>query len=175
MDLKSVKVLPLTLCDPMVCPGKNTVASCHALLQEIFTQRLNSGLLHCRWILHHLSQMVKKRKEPNGTEYKLLHSCRSHEVSLYLLTWKAAMIYDMVVFWLFFWPHPAACRILGSQTGIEPKPSAVKSGSLTHRTTREFPRTCSLTSFKTIGIVWSHLCKNICVYLKNKAYACQGK
>ena len=102
MDLKRVKVLPLTLCDPMVCPGKNTGVGCHALLQGIFsTQGLNSGLLHCRRILYHLSQTVKKRKEPNGTERKILHSRPSHEVSLYLLTWKAAMIYDMVVFCLF--------------------------------------------------------------------------
>ena len=53
--------------DPMDCsapgssvqgdsPGKNTGVGCHALLQGIFpTQRLNSGLLHCRWILYHLS------------------------------------------------------------------------------------------------------------------------
>ena len=52
----------LTLCDPMDCsppgssghgdcPGKNTGVGCHALLQGIFpTQRLNPGLLHCRWI-----------------------------------------------------------------------------------------------------------------------------
>ena len=38
------------------CPGKNTGANCHALLQEIFsTQGSNSGLLHCRWILYHLN------------------------------------------------------------------------------------------------------------------------
>ena len=56
-----------TLCDPMDCsppdssvhrdsPGKHTRVGCHALLQGIFpTQGLNSGLLHCRWILYHLS------------------------------------------------------------------------------------------------------------------------
>ena len=37
-------------------PGKNTRMGCHALLQGIFpTQGSNPGLLHCRWILHHLS------------------------------------------------------------------------------------------------------------------------
>ena len=37
-------------------PGKNTGVGCRALLQQIFpTQGLNSGLSHCRWILHHLS------------------------------------------------------------------------------------------------------------------------
>ena len=56
-----------TLCNPMDCsppgssvrrdsPGKNTLMDCHALLQRIFpTQGLNLGLLHCRWILYHLS------------------------------------------------------------------------------------------------------------------------
>ena len=53
--------------DPMVCsppgssvhgdsPDKNTGVGCHVLLQGIFpTQGLNSDLLHCRWILYHLS------------------------------------------------------------------------------------------------------------------------
>ena len=57
----------LTLCDPMDCsppgssvhgysPGKNTGVGCHVLLQEISpTQRLNSGLPHCRQILYCLS------------------------------------------------------------------------------------------------------------------------
>ena len=56
-----------TLCDPMDCsppgssvrgdsPGKNIGVGCLALLQGIFpTQGLNAGLLHCRWILYHLS------------------------------------------------------------------------------------------------------------------------
>ena len=57
----------LTLCDLMDCSlpgssvhgdslGKNTGLGCHALLQGIFpSQGLNPGLLHCRWILYHLS------------------------------------------------------------------------------------------------------------------------
>ena len=37
-------------------PGKNTGVGCHALLQGIFPAHgSNSGLLHCRWILYHLS------------------------------------------------------------------------------------------------------------------------
>ena len=37
-------------------PGKKTGMYCHAFHQGIFlTQRLNSGLQHCRWILYHLS------------------------------------------------------------------------------------------------------------------------
>ena len=43
-----------------LCPwdsqGKNTGVGCHAILQGIFpTQGSNPGLLHCRWILYHLS------------------------------------------------------------------------------------------------------------------------
>ena len=53
-----------TFCDPMdcspLCPwdssGKNTGVSSHSLLQGFFpTQESNPGLLHCRWILYHLS------------------------------------------------------------------------------------------------------------------------
>ena len=37
-------------------PGKNTGVGCHALFQGIFpTQGSNPGILHCRWILYHLS------------------------------------------------------------------------------------------------------------------------
>ena len=37
-------------------PGKNAGVDCHLLFQEIFpTQGLNTGLLHCRQILYHLS------------------------------------------------------------------------------------------------------------------------
>ena len=62
-----------TLCDPMGCsppgfsiygdsPDKNTGVSCHALLPGIFSiQGLNPGLLHCRWILYHLSHQESPR------------------------------------------------------------------------------------------------------------------
>ena len=41
---------------PWDSPGKNTGVGCHFLLQGIFlTQESNPGLLHCRWILYHLS------------------------------------------------------------------------------------------------------------------------
>ena len=41
---------------PWDFPGKNTGVGCHFLLQEIFpTQGLNTGPLHCRQTLYHLS------------------------------------------------------------------------------------------------------------------------
>ena len=43
-------------------PGKNTRVGCHALLQGIFlTQGSNPCLLHCRWILYHLSHQQSPR------------------------------------------------------------------------------------------------------------------
>ena len=41
---------------PWNSPGKNTRVSYHSLPQGVFpTQGSYSGLLHCRWILYHLS------------------------------------------------------------------------------------------------------------------------
>ena len=41
---------------PWTSPGKNTGVGCHFLLQGIvLSQGSNSGLLHCRQILYHLS------------------------------------------------------------------------------------------------------------------------
>ena len=39
----------------------------------------------------------------------------------------------------FFWPCCSACRILGPQTGIKYRLSAVKAHSSNHRTARELP------------------------------------
>ena len=67
-----VTQLCLTLYNPMECnppgssvhgesPRKNTGVDCHALLQGIFLpQGLNTGLLHCRWILYSLSHHERK-------------------------------------------------------------------------------------------------------------------
>ena len=66
----------LTLCGPMDCNppvhgdylGKNTGVGCHALLQGIFpTQGSSPGLLHCRQILHCLSQL-QSDPEINGSD-----------------------------------------------------------------------------------------------------------
>ena len=43
-------------------PGKNAGVGCHALLQGLFpTSGSNPGLLHCRWILYHLSHQESPR------------------------------------------------------------------------------------------------------------------
>ena len=45
----------------MDSPGKNTGVGCHALLQGIFpTWGSNPGLLHCKWILFHLSHQGRQ-------------------------------------------------------------------------------------------------------------------
>ena len=47
---------PTRLLCPWDFPGKTTGVGCHSLLQGIFlAEGLNLGLLHCRWILHHLN------------------------------------------------------------------------------------------------------------------------
>ena len=47
---------PARLLCPWNSPDNNTEVYCHSLLQGIFlTQGLNSGLLHCRWILYRLN------------------------------------------------------------------------------------------------------------------------
>ena len=47
---------PNWLLCPWAIPGKNAAVGCPPLLQGIFlTQRLNLGILHCRWNLHHLN------------------------------------------------------------------------------------------------------------------------
>ena len=54
---------PARLLCPWDSPGKNTGVGCHALLPGIFlTQGSNSGLLHCRLILHHLSHQGSQIK-----------------------------------------------------------------------------------------------------------------
>ena len=47
---------PIRFLCPWNSPGKSTGVGCHFLLQGIFlTQGFNSGLLHCRQTLYHLS------------------------------------------------------------------------------------------------------------------------
>ena len=56
---------PTRLLPPWDSPGKSIGVGCHFLLQGIFLiQGLNSGLLHCRQILHYLSYLeLKVRKD----------------------------------------------------------------------------------------------------------------
>ena len=79
--------LGLTFCGPMDCsppgfsvhensPGKNNEVGCHAFFQGIFpTRGSNSGLLHCRQILYHLSlqgspDIVPIRGEERDRDHK---------------------------------------------------------------------------------------------------------
>ena len=60
LSLVQLFVMPWTVAWRLLYPWgfstKNTGMSCHSLLQKTFlTQELNSGLLHCRWVLCQLS------------------------------------------------------------------------------------------------------------------------
>ena len=53
---------PQGLYSPWNSPGQNTGVGSLSLLQGMFpTQRSNPGLLHCRWILYHLSHQGSPR------------------------------------------------------------------------------------------------------------------
>ena len=55
-SVKSNSLRPHGLYSPWNSPGQNTGVGSLSLLQGIFpTQGLNTGLLHCRWILYQLS------------------------------------------------------------------------------------------------------------------------
>ena len=55
-SLQHYGLYPTRLLCPCDFPNKNTGVGCHSLLQRIFLiQELNLNLLHCRWILYHLS------------------------------------------------------------------------------------------------------------------------
>ena len=59
-------VMPWTGAPRLLClwdsPGKNIGVGCHTLLQGTFPiYGLNKGLLHCRWILYHLSYQRSPR------------------------------------------------------------------------------------------------------------------
>ena len=62
-SLRPCGLEPSRLVCPCDFPGKNTGVGCHFLLQRIFlTQGSNSGLLHCRQILYHLSHQESPQR-----------------------------------------------------------------------------------------------------------------
>ena len=79
---------PARLFCPWDSPGKNTGVRCHFLLQGIFpTQRSNTGLPHCRQILHRLSHQRGHgilRMVPNSPNFQeskdKSRSKRVHEI-----------------------------------------------------------------------------------------------
>ena len=72
-------------------PGKNTGVDCHALLQRIFpTQRLNLSLLHCKWILYHLSY----RKDPYSLLKIYFNQTMSYILCIYYFIF--IMIYYLI-------------------------------------------------------------------------------
>ena len=82
---------PTRLLYPWNFPGKNTGMGSHSLLERIFqTQGLNPGLLHCRWILHHLSHMNPFQVPPMEL-FSPFSSVQSlSHVRLFAIPWTAA-------------------------------------------------------------------------------------
>ena len=61
-SVASDSLRPRGLYSPWNCPGQNTGMGSLSLLQRIvLTQGSNPGLLHCRWILYHLSHKGSPR------------------------------------------------------------------------------------------------------------------
>ena len=127
------------LFSPWNFSGKSTRVGCHFLLQGIFpTQRLNPGLLHCRWILYQLSpQKSYTFKEEcqisRVTKSKAMwsencpfffrfwlkisrnHLCFISCISLLLWKVKNAFNFPSIpISSLWVSPGPTSCEILGS-------------------------------------------------------------
>ena len=67
---------PTRLLCPWDSPGTNIGVGCHSLLQGIIlTQRLNSGVPHCRQILYHLSHHRSPNLPAAAASAKSLQSC----------------------------------------------------------------------------------------------------
>ena len=69
--------------------------------------------------------------------YQFTFPPTAQEGSLFSTPSLAFVVYRL--FFFFFWPHCAACRILVPQPGIEPTPPAVEAQKLNHWTAREVP------------------------------------
>ena len=107
-----------TLCDSVDCsppgssvhgiPGKNTGVGCHSLLQGIFpTLGSNSGLLHCRRILYHLSHqgsysLGKRKHEMSSTHFTPARMTYFRITSPSFLKFKKKMKFfsPAILFWL---------------------------------------------------------------------------
>ena len=100
----------------------------------IFYGWVNSPLIHvpylhlfiCRWTSTLLSRFFI---DP-------LYQVKEVLFYSYFVSWFLVFLF----FFFSFWPCCMACGILVPQTGIEYIPSAMKTWSLSHCTTREFPR-----------------------------------
>ena len=103
-SLRSYGLQPSRLLRPWDFLGKNTGVGCHLLLQGIFlTQGSNTGLLHCRQILHSLSHHRKTdlKPVPLSTIHMTFGKCSIHFIppSIQLFT-----CYHKS--WLYMWTSP---------------------------------------------------------------------
>ena len=102
-----------TLCNLIYCsppgspvhgdsPGKNTGVGCQALLQGIFpTQGSNPDLLHCRWILYHLSHQGSIYIFPHGQNIlSSENTMNSENIDHWtFLQWNLELLHKIVILW----------------------------------------------------------------------------
>ena len=102
---------------PMELSRQEYLSGCHFLLQGIFpTQGLNLGLLHCRWILYHLSHIVNISQK----HWKLFSVKKENLIPTQLP--KATIWFLYFGFFFFFWPCCIAYGNLHSNQGSNPCP-----------------------------------------------------
>ena len=148
-----------TLWDPVDCsppgfsvhgnsPGKNTGVGCHALLHGIFpTWGSNTGLLHCRQILYHLSHRVEFKSQ----SYWWMLACRLFLTKIFVYLVVLGLTCNNGIFF-------AICRIFSCSiwdlvpwTGIEPGHPALGAQNHRHCTTRRSLACRTLTNLLIRG------------------------
>ena len=131
-----------TLCDPMDCsppgssvhgdsPNKNTGVGCHIRLQGILpTQGMNPGLLHCRWILYHLSHQAILFQTPGDDKFHQIRMKKKRDFKLLQIR-QNDLVLNFHSFSLQLKParliqfqNPLSVNFLGKQTYL---PNFVKS------------------------------------------------
>ena len=137
MELRSPALQEDSLLSEPAAKPMNTRVGNLSLPQGIFpTQESNWGLLHCRWILYHLSY----QESPSQC------ICISNYCFLYFFKFKP-FILTLLVY--LFWPHCMTCGILVPQAGIKSLPPSLEARCLHHWTTEEL----SLCVLKHITIL----------------------
>ena len=118
-----------------------------------------SGMHHATWHRTDCERLASEKLTTPLLEM-FSHFRAGHDVSPISLT----LFSFFGKFYLFIWPHWAACGILVSQPGIEPEPPALEAWSLNHWTHWRSPSLCPhqllpLYWFTLLSSVYPWRCK----------------